>query len=259
MKKMVAQLLVILLAGVLAACSASQEDAAQIHVIEQNEANSEGFFSGEVLEINEESFLLRITDRGNCTLTLDTEALVPKEVLSTDGCPELIVGRPVRVVFDGEILETDPIQLKSVFAIYQMDNEGHCMTKDGIVDFGILPYGMEISAEAVTPTGLTLVCTRSDEGGEELWTNDVFRIERYQEATNGWEELSRSDDWNGPLVWHDVAYWVPAQDTVKWELNWQAFYGQLPAGQYRVVKTIYNMENQETVCYTGFSIPNETT
>ena len=48
-------------------------------------------------------------------------------VLSLSACggaPELAVGDAVRVVFDGLIMESYPIQLGTIFAIYRLDENG---------------------------------------------------------------------------------------------------------------------------------------
>lgn len=218
------------------------------------ENGEQSFFSAEVQETGERTFLARVTDSGNCALPADSAVQVSREVLSADGCPTLTPGQPVRVVFNGEVLETYPLRLGRVFAVYRMDGEGHCISPAGVTDFAPLPHGICLTAEAVTPTGLTLVCDRAEEGGEELWTDSLFVVERLDEATGHWSEVLHRD-LHEPLCWDDMAYRVPANGTVEWELDWEALYGPLPAGIYRVVKTISDGSNAESVCCAGFSIP----
>lgn len=217
--------------------------------------NGESFFSAEVQETGERTFLARVTDSGNCALPADSAVQVSREVLSADGCPTLTPGQPVRVVFNGEVLETDPLQLGRVFAVYRMDSEGHCVTSAGVTDFAPLPHGITLTAEAVTPTSLTLVCQRDEAGGEELWTDSRFVVERLDEATGHWSEVLHRY-LHEPLVWDDMAYRVPADAAVEWELDWEALYGPLPAGIYRVVKTIFTMDDEASICCAGFSIPD---
>ena len=260
MKKWSVWLLALTLVVFLVACGAGTEqnsegEAVWVDVVQGEEDDHvQGFFDAEVLEIREKELLVRIEDSGNCSLPENSTAVVSTDIRSAEGCPELKVGSPVRVVFDGRMIETEPVQLGEVFSVYRMDQEGNCIKNDGTVDFGPLPYDITLTVKNVTPTALTLVCTRSEENGESLWTDSRFRIERYLEKTNGWEQVMECA-WEETLVWKDIAYNIPANGTVEWEINWEYIYGTLPQGQYRVVKTIYNQAQEEILCCAGFLIP----
>lgn len=209
---------------------------------------------GQVLAVEKDCLHLRITDGGDCGLSVDSEAVASTQVLSPEGCPQLEVGRPVQVVFDGKMAETYPAQLGKVFAIYRLDEEGNRIQSDGSFDFGVFPHSLTLTAREVTPRGLTLVCERTEEGGPELRTGERFQVERYAASTNSWQEVPRIQTAE-PIIWNDLAYSVPANDTVQWSLDWQVLYGPLEPGQYRVVKDVWDDSGEEFTCYGGFALP----
>jgi len=98
--------------------------------------------------------------------------------------------------------------------------------------FCAAPLGVELHAEAVTDKGMTLVCTQS--GGNpsgELQTGQPYWIEQRDE-NGSWISISE------PQFWEDIAYLIPQNDAVRWNLNWEHSIGSLPDGTYRVGKEI---------------------
>jgi hypothetical protein len=53
------------------------------------------------------------------------------------------------------------------------------------------------------------------------------------------------------IAWTDGALEIPKAETIEWEVNWEALYGELQEGQYRIGKRImYSApRNLETVWY----------
>lgn len=93
-------------------------------------------------------------------------------------------------------------------------------------------WGVVLTVKDVTPTGLTLICTREggNATGEVDCGSDYFlRVKR----GDAWEEV--------PVIienaaWDGMAYWVEeGRDTV-FEISWEWLYGKLPAGTYRLTK-----------------------
>ena len=98
--------------------------------------------------------------------------------------------------------------------------------------FCAAPLGVELHAEAVTDKGMTLVCIQS--GGNpsgELQTGQPYWIEQRDES-GSWISVSE------PQFWEDIAYLIPQNDTVQWELNWERKIGSLSDGIYRIGKEI---------------------
>ena len=95
-------------------------------------------------------------------------------------------------------------------------------------------WGITLSAEDVTPTGMTLVCTQS--GGKpltDLTTGRMFRLERLKKGE--WKLLPALMD---RVAWNMDALGVQYEGSVEWEIGWEKLYGTLPPGTYRVVKQI---------------------
>ena len=96
------------------------------------------------------------------------------------------------------------------------------------------PLGVTLTAEDVTPNGLTLVCTQS--GGAptgELQTGSPFWLEVYSEGN--WFPVK--DDMED-VFWTMEAWSIPRNKRVEWSVSWDTLYGSLPTGQYRIGKEI---------------------
>ena len=96
------------------------------------------------------------------------------------------------------------------------------------------PLGVTLTAEDVTPNGLTLVCTQS--GGAptgELQTGSRFWLEVYSEGN--WFPVK--DDMED-VFWTMEAWSIPRNKRVEWSVSWETLYGSLPTGQYRIGKEI---------------------
>lgn len=96
-------------------------------------------------------------------------------------------------------------------------------------------WGLSLSVENVTPTGLTLVCTQS--GGEaigDLRTGSYYSLIVQEE--DGWYRVPYLIP-EDKVVWTMQAYNL-SDNTVKWDIGWEWLYGKLPSGTYRILKTI---------------------
>lgn len=98
-------------------------------------------------------------------------------------------------------------------------------------------WGITLTAENVTPTGLTIRCTQS--GGApsgELQTGDWYELQ--QQSGSGWLRLDYKDLETDEVGWDSVAYLIPMDSSPSWEVDWQWLYGQLSPGQYRIAKEV---------------------
>ena len=74
------------------------------------------YFIGEVAGVSNSTVLVKVTDGGNSGISKGSEAEV--SVGDTDGdFPAYEIGDTVRVSFDGEVMETFPLRIKSVSEI----------------------------------------------------------------------------------------------------------------------------------------------
>ena len=116
------------------------------------------------------------------------------------------------------------------------------------------PLGVTLTAEDVTPNGLTLVCTQS--GGAptgELQTGSRFWLEVYSEGN--WFPVK--DDMED-VFWTMEAWSIPRNKRVEWSVSWKTLYGSLPAGHYRIGKEIMDFraggDYDEYIYYAEFTV-----
>lgn len=111
-----------------------------------------------------------------------------------------------------------------------VDAKGNAVDSYG---WGILPTATDVSS-----TGLTLNCVQSFGTAKgELTTEQLYWLERWNGTV--WELV--------PTVIEDYAWtmegWViPKNETTSWKVNWEWLYGELPAGTYRIGKSISDFE-----------------
>ena len=95
-------------------------------------------------------------------------------------------------------------------------------------------WGLVLAAEDVTETEMTLRFVQS--GGEpsgELQTGSPYWLER--ETGDGWETVEPLLE---DVAWDMMAYLISMDGETEMSVDWSALYGQLPAGSYRLGKSI---------------------
>lgn len=110
-------------------------------------------------------------------------------------------------------------------------------------------WGIAFTAENITPSGLTIVCSQTgvDVDGE-LFATSYFNLSKYD--NNEWIEVEYILP-ESEITWTGEALRVVRNDVVKWDVNWESIYGNLPAGLYRVNQDVVNSEwgRHNTVTY----------
>ncbi len=97
-------------------------------------------------------------------------------------------------------------------------------------------WGITLSAENITPTGITIICTQS--GGEptgELQTGSWYILETWTKEY-GWKQMPTIIE--GEMAWTQEAWMIPMEDACEWEVDWEWLYGTIPEGKYRIGKSI---------------------
>lgn len=115
-------------------------------------------------------------------------------------------------------------------------------------------WGLTITGENVTASGMTLVVTQS--GGSiagELITGQPYFLDRLEDGE--WVPMEPIlDAW----AWTMEAWQIPVNDTVRWDVNWEWLYGELEPGQYRFGKNVSDVrapgDYEEAVLYAEFEI-----
>lgn len=96
----------------------------------------------------------------------------------------------------------------------------------------LLDWGLTLSVKNVTTCGLTLVCTQS--GGEptgELQTGTEYHLMVLENEV--WQDVPTIIENFG---WNSLAYLIPLENSVEFEIDWEWLYGELPVGIYRIEK-----------------------
>ena len=82
------------------------------------------YFNAKVLEVNREYVDIRCIETFNSGISVDEEFSITKDVVSAKGAPKLNIDDNIRVVFNGDVMESDPLQIGTVYAIYLLDENG---------------------------------------------------------------------------------------------------------------------------------------
>ena len=95
----------------------------------RNEAKNP-YFNATVLEVYEKSVLVEPFE-GSEELKSSDQIEVSTDVVSTHEVPEMEEGTTIRVLYNGDIAESYPAQINTVFAIYLVDETGELIEDGG--------------------------------------------------------------------------------------------------------------------------------
>ena len=107
-------------------------------------------------------------------------------------------------------------------------------------------WGITLSAQDVSSTGLTLIINQSD---REL-LGDLFVGESYRLAVltgDTWrlvDELPLQED-ESARSWPSIANVISEGSSMKFDIRWNLIYGELPVGTYRLIKEISGLKDAE--------------
>ncbi len=111
-------------------------------------------------------------------------------------------------------------------------------TAPGLSDKGFPDWGLTLSVENVTSTGLTLVITQSggNPTGDYLMTGEPYRLITL--VDNTWKDVEELPLPEGvdARAWNSIGYPISKGETRKFEINWEWMFGELPSGTYRLIK-----------------------
>ncbi|MBR6537570.1 MAG: hypothetical protein IKT67_10250 [Lachnospiraceae bacterium] len=99
-------------------------------------------------------------------------------------------------------------------------------------DEGFPDWGLTLSVKDVTPTGLTLVCTKN--GGNptgELTCGTDYHLIVLEDGV--WKDVPTVIE---EYAWNSLAYHFPEGQDTEFDYTWEWLYGKLPAGMYRLTK-----------------------
>lgn len=99
-------------------------------------------------------------------------------------------------------------------------------------DEGFPDWGLTLSVKDVTPTGLTLVCTKN--GGNptgELTCGTDYHLIVLEDGV--WKDVPTVIE---EYAWNSLAYHFPEGQDTEFDYTWEWLYGTLPVGTYRLTK-----------------------
>lgn len=118
------------------------------------------------------------------------------------------------------------------------------------------PWGVKLTAKNITPSGLTIVCTQQDgEPTGELNTGSYYGLEVLRDGEWATVELLPME---GELAWTSEAWTIPENADTEWDVDWSRLYGELPAGTYRISKSVMDFRGTgdygTKIYYAGFDL-----
>lgn len=92
---------------------------------EKSQEKEQVYFDATVLEVKKKSIKVKCSESFDSGIPVDEEFSVTTNIVESGELPDLNAGDHIRIVFDGIIKESYPLQLGNVFAIYLLDENGN--------------------------------------------------------------------------------------------------------------------------------------
>ena len=99
-------------------CHKNTTDSANLNSHQEKE---QVYFDATVLEVKKKSIKVKCSESFDSGIPVDEEFSVTTNRVESGELPDLNAGDHIRIVFDGIIKESYPLQLGKVFAIYLLD------------------------------------------------------------------------------------------------------------------------------------------
>ena len=95
---------------------------------------TQNYINAVVDDITEDSIKVVPIDNENVNSDKDIinadSVIINKDTISTDKLPDLEKGDKIRIVYNGESVEEDPLKIDIVFAIYLLDENGEVIPNE---------------------------------------------------------------------------------------------------------------------------------
>ena len=112
--------------GVSSLYQISQNKACTVGVYaDSSQEKEQVYFDATVLEVKKKSIKVKCSESFDSGIPVDEEFSVTTNIVESGELPDLNAGDHIRIVFDGIIKESYPLQLGNVFAIYLLDENGN--------------------------------------------------------------------------------------------------------------------------------------
>ena len=92
---------------------------------EREDVNGQEYFNAKVTEVYDNILEVKCLDVTSGAVGEGAMVHVQRNVASANAVPDVKVGDEIRVVFSGGVMESYPLQLGTVWAIYALDEDGN--------------------------------------------------------------------------------------------------------------------------------------
>ena len=236
MKKVISLILVLIVIFFLVSCARDEKNRGEISdkAGDMDDYGGEpvSAFSGIIIEIGDNWILVEPDAESNEAKSADRIS-----VSLNDIAIDAKIGDRVAILYEGGIAESYPAQIHGTVAV------------DVIYNWGIV-----LSVENISPTGVTVVCTQLD--GEitgEINTGEDYALE--VKLNGKWEDVPTVIEDYG---WNSIAYIVTMNGESSWDINWEWLYGELDTGEYRISKSFMDFRGpgdyDTAMLYAEFTI-----
>lgn len=179
MKRLFALCLSVLLFTLSVGCAPSDAQVTITDVSDYPKIYGDGTsFDAVVLEVYENSLLVECTACPDNVMAVGSQVtFAPSRAILRDSLTSFYVGMKIRVLYDGSVMESYPLQLGEVYGVYQLDGNGTvCFYKEPTHESEIPEY-----REAVPMQEADAERLREIIDGVEEWTDDrlVDRLAYY--------------------------------------------------------------------------------
>lgn len=164
----------------------------------ETETLSQDYFNSVVLEIADDVILAECTECESGAISIGSQVSVDMDTVSLEEVPLLAVGDKIRVVYIGEVMESNPLKLQEVISIFWVDENGEVVTEGAkITEIKHEPtekpdWGIRLNVENVTPTGITIVCSQSNvDVNEELSTGSYYSLSKYEDVEKDYGRIRK--------------------------------------------------------------------
>ena len=168
---------------------------------------------------------------------------VTVDLAEDDEIVDVEVGDHVYVKYIGAVMESYPLQLMDQISISKIDSAGAFEdVADALLDANTLE-GVDMTLLDVTPISAKLQI--SNETDLDIQFGEDYNLQVLEDGE--WKDVPYLiDNWAITAI----AYNVPEDGTVEWDVNWETFHGKLEPGTYRIVKSV--MDFRGTGDYTNY-------
>ena len=94
----------------------------------ETELPSQDYFNASVLEIKNHTILAECIECESGAISVGSQVSISMDTISSEEIPLLVAGDTIRVVYIGEIMESDPIKLQEVISVFWIDENGEIVT-----------------------------------------------------------------------------------------------------------------------------------